>query len=120
MTDRYVVRHWVLQARSMRDITGDLEFSDLGDTERGEAEIDAARDLCGVLQREAVRWFHDRAPIRRPEPNRFPAGLKVTGWGEGLLGYPSPLELEQVTIEAPRLMPNIDEVGTEEFAWRGE
>ena len=112
MTDRDEVRHWVLQARSMRYITGDLELSDLGRSERGEAKIDSARDLCMVLQREAVRWFHDRAPVRRPEPDRIPAGLKVTGWGEGLLGYPSSLELEQVVIEAPQLMPSIDEVGT--------
>ena len=46
------------------------------------------------------------------DPNRIPAGLKVTGWGEGLLGYPPALQLQQVAVESPDLMPNIDELGT--------
>ena len=61
--ERSEVRHWVLQARSIRYITGDLELSDLGRTDRGEVEIDAARALCAVLQREAVRWFRARRPV---------------------------------------------------------
>ena len=39
----------------------------------------------------------------------------MTGWGEGLLGYPAarePLQLEAAAVEIPRLMPNVDELGT--------
>ncbi len=61
--ERSEVEYWVALARQMREITGSLEWSDLERTASGAAEVDAARALCGVLRREAVRWFKVRRPV---------------------------------------------------------
>ena len=51
-------------------------------------------------------------PRGHHHPDLISAGLKVTGWGEGLLGYPPALELQQVAIKSPQIRPSIDDVGT--------